>query len=310
MFVRKRGVLMYLHEDKSVFKQIIQQVSEMSGSTEEFVEKDYYVTMFLHLLSEQVPEVVFKGGTSLSKCHKVIKRFSEDIDIAFCNIVSQGKRKKIKECITEIALELGMVIPNLEETRSRRDYNKYILQYESVIEGSGRIVLPQIVLETSYTAPAFPTVVLPVETIIEECFVKNALSDFLVTYGLASFEMQVQSLERTLADKIFAICDYYIQGKSTRYSRHLYDIHKLMSKVELNEEFHELVKAVRMARTSKENCLSAKDGVDVPKLIQAIIDESYFKSDYEGLTSKILYEQVEYDVVIDSLRKFWEMDLI
>lgn len=301
---------MYLHEDKSVFKQVIQQVSEMSGSTEEFVEKDYYVTMFLHLLSEQVSEVVFKGGTSLSKCHKVIKRFSEDIDIAFCNIVSQGKRKKIKECITEIALELGMVIPNLEETRSRRDYNKYILQYESVIENTGHIVLPQIVLETSYTTPAFPTVVFPVETVIEESLANVTPSDFFEAYRLTSFEMQVQSLERTLADKIFAICDYYILGKSTRYSRHLYDIHKLMSKVELDEEFRELVKAVRKARTSKENCPSAKDGVDVPKLIQAIIDESYFKSDYEELTLKILYEQIEYDVVIDSLRKFLEMDLI
>lgn len=282
----------------------------MSGSTEEFVEKDYYVTMFLHLLSEQVSEAVFKGGTSLSKCHKVIKRFSEDIDIAFCNIVSQGKRKKIKECITEIALELGMVIPNLEETRSRRDYNKYILQYESVIEGAGLIVLPQIVLETSYTTPAFPTVALPVETIIEEYLVKSAMSDFFATYGLASFEMQVQSLERTLADKIFAICDYYILGKSTRYSRYLYDIHKLMSKVELDEEFRELVKAVRLARTSKENCPSAKDGVDVPKLIQAIIDESYFKSDYEGLTSKILYEQIDYDVAVDSLKKFLETEVV
>ena len=59
---------MYLHEDKAVFKQMIQQVAEMSGNTEEFVEKDYYVTMFLHLLSEKVPVVVFKGGTSLSKC--------------------------------------------------------------------------------------------------------------------------------------------------------------------------------------------------------------------------------------------------
>lgn len=301
---------MYLHEDKLVFKQVIQQVSEMSGSTEEFVEKDYYVTMFLHLLAEQIPEAVFKGGTSLSKCHKVIKRFSEDIDIAFCNIVSQGKRKKIKECITEIALELGMVIPNLEATRSRRDYNKYILQYESVIENTGHIVLPQIILETSYTTPAFPTVVFPVETVIEESLANVIPSDFFEAYRLASFEMQVQSLERTLADKIFATCDYYILGKSTRYSRHLYDIHKLMSKVELNEEFRELVKAVRLARTSKENCPSAKDGVDVSKLIQAIIDESYFKSDYEELTLKILYEQIEYDVVIDSLRKFLEMDLI
>ena len=66
---------MYLHEDKTVFKQVIQQVSEMSGSTEEFIEKDYYVTMFLHLLAEQIPGAVFKGGTSLAKCHKVIKRF-------------------------------------------------------------------------------------------------------------------------------------------------------------------------------------------------------------------------------------------
>lgn len=301
---------MYLHEDKLVFKQVIQQVSEMSGSTEEFVEKDYYVTMFLHLLAEQISEAVFKGGTSLSKCHKVIKRFSEDIDIAFCDIVSQGKRKKIKECITNIASELDMIIPNSEEIRSRRDYNKYILQYESVIENTGHIVLPQIILETSYTTPAFPTVVLPMETIIEECLAQIAPGDFFGTYSMVPFEMQVQSLERTLADKIFAICDYYIMGKSTRYSRHLYDIHKLMSKVELNEEFRELVKAVRLARTSKENCPSAKDGVDVPKLIQAIIDESYFKSDYEELTLKILYEQIEYDVVIDSLRKFLEMDLI
>lgn len=113
-----------------------------------------------------------------------------------------------------------------------------------------------------------------------------------------------------MADKIFAICDYYIQGKSTRYSRHLYDIHKLMSKVELNEDFRELVKAVRSARENKENCPSAKKGVEVPKLIQAIIDESYFKSDYEELTSKILYEQIEYDATVDSLKKFLETELI
>ena len=301
---------MYLHEDKAVFKQMIQQVAEMSGNTEEFVEKDYYVTMFLQLLSEKVPVVVFKGGTSLSKCHKVINRFSEDIDIAFCDIVSQGKRKKIKDCITNTASELGMIIPNLEEIRSRRDYNKYILQYESVIEGSGFIVSPQIILETSYVTPAFPTVVLPMETILEECLVKIAPGDFFKTYGMATFEMKVQSIERTLADKVFAICDYYIQGKATRYSRHLYDIHKLMSKMELNEEFRELVKVVRMARSSKENCPSAKDGVDLPQLIQRIITEAYFKADYQELTSKILYEQVEYDVVIDSLKKFLELEMM
>ena len=47
----------------------------------EVIEKDYYVTMLLKLLSDKIPYIVFKGGTSLSKCYKVIKRFSEDIDI-------------------------------------------------------------------------------------------------------------------------------------------------------------------------------------------------------------------------------------
>ena len=28
-----------------------------------------------------------------------------------------------------------------------------------------------------------------------------------------SFEMKVQGIDRTLADKVFAVCDYYLQGK-------------------------------------------------------------------------------------------------
>lgn len=61
------------------------QVSGRSDITdfEEVVrlDKDYYVTMILRELSERQNFIVFKGGTSLSKCHKAIKRFSEDIDI-------------------------------------------------------------------------------------------------------------------------------------------------------------------------------------------------------------------------------------
>ena len=45
--------------------------------------------MFLHN-----DEELFKGGTSLSKCHHVIDRFSEHIDITFSNTLTQGQRKK------------------------------------------------------------------------------------------------------------------------------------------------------------------------------------------------------------------------
>lgn len=57
---------MYLHEDKETFKEIIEQVSDDTGRTAIVIEKDYYVTMILRLLSQKLSNVVFKGGTSLS----------------------------------------------------------------------------------------------------------------------------------------------------------------------------------------------------------------------------------------------------
>ena len=59
-----------------------------------------------------------------------------------------------------------------------------------------------------------------------------------------SFEMKVQGIDRTLADKVFAVCDYYLQGKVAKHARHLYDIYKLLPLVPQDENFRELVKEV------------------------------------------------------------------
>ena len=71
----------YLHNNKDQFQDAIELAYEQTGIMAQAIGKDYYVTMLLRLLSEKMPYIVFKGDTSLSKCHKVIKRFSEDIDI-------------------------------------------------------------------------------------------------------------------------------------------------------------------------------------------------------------------------------------
>ena len=69
---------MYLHkDDKELLRDIIVTVSERTGIDESIVEKDYYVTMILKELVQRNPNVVFKGGTSLSKAYHVIDRFSE-----------------------------------------------------------------------------------------------------------------------------------------------------------------------------------------------------------------------------------------
>lgn len=137
----------YLHNDKERFRETIDLVVYQTGISAEAVEKDYYVTMILKDLAEKLSFVVFKGGTSLSKCHQVIKRFSEHIDVTIDMSLSQGQKKKVKEMIVSITEAMGLKIMNLEETRSRCDYNRYIIAYESVLPETGIIVQPTVLVK-------------------------------------------------------------------------------------------------------------------------------------------------------------------
>lgn len=74
---------MYLHENREEFGKIVRDVSIEYNLPISTVEKDYYVTMILKLLAEKSENCVFKGGTSLSKGFRILKRFSEDVDITF-----------------------------------------------------------------------------------------------------------------------------------------------------------------------------------------------------------------------------------
>jgi predicted nucleotidyltransferase component of viral defense system len=73
------------------------------------------------------PGVIFKGGTSLSKCHKLINRFSEDIDLSVETAaakLTEGRRKHLKADIVSIIEESGFTLENADQIRSRRDFNR------------------------------------------------------------------------------------------------------------------------------------------------------------------------------------------
>jgi len=62
---------------------VLQHVSQVYRILINAVEKDWWVTRVLQALfaSDYSDQLVFKGGTSLSKGWNAINRFSEDIDI-------------------------------------------------------------------------------------------------------------------------------------------------------------------------------------------------------------------------------------
>lgn len=292
---------MYLHkENRELFRDAILLTSERLEVSEDIVEKDYYVTLILKKLSAIEYPVVFKGGTSLSKAFRVIDRFSEDIDITFTEHLGEAKRKKLKyKMLKPIADELGLEIRNFGSIESDKNLNHYDFYYESVVgDRVINAIPPYVKLETSLMSYSFPT-----EEKVLGNYILDALGseekELIETYGLEAFPMRVQSLNRTLIDKVFAVCDYYMQGKNRRNARHLYDIYKLTAHVEIDEAFLKLVDEVRLHRIKMGNEIApaAPLEVNILELAQKICDEDFYKEDYRETTLKLISDALEYEML-------------
>ena len=294
---------MYLHENRERFLNVLEAVSKISGIQADLVEKDYYVSLILKEIAASSDKAIFKGGTSLSKALKVINRFSEDIDISFSEHIGASRRKKLKyNIIAPIADKLGLIITNLDKTQSDRDINNYIFEYKPLCKSNAHIV-PAVKVETSLVTAVFPFMAKPIGNYIADYAKDISLSD----YGLEPFMMNVQALERTLIDKIFAVCDYYLTQKSRRLSRHIYDIHKILPLVKFDEHFKEILEKVREIRRSLDICPSAKPEININRLLKEICEKNFFKQDYEGVTRFFIFDNTRYKDTKASLQKIIDL---
>lgn len=239
----------------------------------------------------------------------VIDRFSEDIDITFTEHLGEARRKKLKYNILKpLADELGLVIRNFNSIESDKNLNHYDLYYESVVGDTIiNAIPPYVKLETSLMSYAFPTEEKKLGNYILDAIAENE-AELIKIYELGTFPMRVQSLNRTLIDKIFAVCDYYLLGKAHRNARHLYDIYKLTEHVEINSDFLNLVKEVRTHRIGMGNTIApaAPLEINILELVQKICDEDFYKEDYRETTLKLISDSLEYEMVKKHYKKLVE----
>lgn len=293
---------MYLHNDKELFSDVVNKASQLLELPSAVVEKDYYVTMILKLLAKKSDMCVFKGGTALQKCFHVIDQFSEDIDITFTQHLGEGRRKTLKYRILQpISQELELPISNWDDIESDKDYNCYIFSYfplEGYVEES---LFPGIKLETALGSYSFPTEEKEIVSYVYD-FLQVEDRELVNEFGLEPFAMKVQSISRTFVDKVFALCDYYMEEKDKRYSRHLYDLCKLYPLVSFNEDFKKLVHEIRQHRAAmKKPCPSAKEGINVPDVIREFCDTGFYRADYEKITNYFLNDPVPYEKTIQNI---------
>ncbi len=237
---------MNLHLDKDNFEGAIVATAEHFKIPEIFIEKDYWVTYALHLLfrSEVNDLIVFKGGTSLSKCYKVIERFSEDIDLVVVkNDTDTGNdlKRKLKAVTDVIDNSILEIVPNDPNSKKMGSLRKIVYSYPKVgVKGTYGQVRETIVLEVSHLGNFEPNTIKPICTLIADYIKTTPNIELISQFGLEDFEVIALSIERTFCEKIISLVRFsYSENPLDDLSqkvRHTYDLHQLL-RLEIIQSF-------------------------------------------------------------------------
>lgn len=302
---------MELYKDKEKFIDAIREASQSLKISEALVEKDYFVMLVLSKLNKAIPGLLFKGGTCCSHAYKAIDRFSEDIDLSLDEThFGRNHNSRANKTVIEVCDKLGFKIINREEIEkhSHGSFNRFYIEYP--ISFSSESVKPFIQVETTFYMRSYPNEIKPVNSLVGDWLVDNGNKEVASMFGLMPFNVCVQKLERTFIDKVFAICDYYERKEPQRNSRHLYDLYKISTFIDLKEpSLKQLIHDVREDRKKNERCISAKEGYSINDTLKNIMSSKYFETDYKEVTMLLLTKVVDYETTMTIIEKIINTDL-
>lgn len=242
---------------------------QLIGISEIYIEKDYWIKLVLYTIysNEIGKEVVFKGGTSLSKCSHLIDRFSEDIDLVVLRKVGEtnnqlkGKLKKISSCVAR-------VIPEIEIdglTKKLGMIRKTFHSYEKHFEGNFHQVRDTIVIESTWLGNFEPYTIGEISSYIYEMMANSNQEEMIAKYELKPFEVLVLSIERTFCEKIMSLVRFSHSATPIadlkNKIRHTYDIHMMLKDQVLNDFFHSMEFDHMLLRVAKDDKLSFKRNI-------------------------------------------------
>ncbi|HZL50457.1 MAG TPA: nucleotidyl transferase AbiEii/AbiGii toxin family protein [Terracidiphilus sp.] len=239
----------FLHLSAADQRDALGVASGASGRPVHLLEKDVWVVWALEKMfaSKYGPQLIFKGGTSLSKAYGAIRRFSEDIDLTYdiraiapdlvAGIAdalpptkSQGKKwsGEIKDRLsTWVERDALPIIGSAISLASLRAHphikgDKLYIDYEPLARGTG-YVPPIVVLEFGARSTGEPHEVRGV--------VCDAAAH-LPELTFPSAHPQVMRVERTFWEKatamhVFCRKGYYRGEDAKGFSRHWHDVVRL-----------------------------------------------------------------------------------
>lgn len=284
------------------------------------IEKDYWVTEILNILFSlpYADKMVFKGGTSLSKVWGLIRRFSEDINIAIDRSmfgiegdVTKKHLKKLRKVssvfvrdtlandLIAAAEDAGLsdfvtikADPDGEGDATYPEPRQIHIIYKSVLpSGTNPYLRDEVLLEIGARSLFEPTAKAKIESFVTAAFPHLTSNDKKV-------QVVAAVAEKTFLEKVFLLHELFTTDgccSANRKSRHLYDLCKMLEagiadRAIPNDELWETIRHHREVFTSIRDVDYTPD---VRKRIVLTPPESViekWKNDYDTMVANMIYE--------------------
>lgn len=235
-------------------RQVIEQTAAKLNLPVQAIEKDLWVTAILQVLFTLpcARDLVFKGGTSISKVWNAINRFSEDIDLAIDRSLfdldgelTKKQVKKLRKVSSMFVREelFGQLCEAIASTplyglceieaqpdgvgdstypEPRIIYVKYTSLFSDKID----YILPVVKIEAGARSLLEPTLNVAIKSLVDVALPS-------ITTSLVDVEVRTAIAEKTFLEKCFLLHELFSRGvavSANRRSRHLYDLHMMMRK--------------------------------------------------------------------------------
>lgn len=128
-------------DDPELLRHAIDFTAQQTGFNPRLIEKDYFCSVVLEYIAANGANLIFKGGTCLSKIHGDFYRLSEDLDFSISTPIGSSRTERsrrtvqLKKSIAALSDQLPgfRIIEPLKGANNSTQYNA-VLSYVSLID--------------------------------------------------------------------------------------------------------------------------------------------------------------------------------
>ncbi len=281
----------------------VKKTAKILGIPADFIIKDYYVTLAIQALTrikDPYFDLIFQGGTSLAKGHRVINRLSEDIDFRVTlkpeatTLGKEVRRKRLRDfrhALVETLKNTGFIVA---KEQIKVFYEGRFMSIRASYKDSSNITYlkPHIAIDCFVgellLAPQITSITSLIKTTLEqECTHYSA-------------NIPCVALDETAAEKWVALTRRIANSQEKERDtdkhlvRHIYDLHQLQSKRLLNGEYKNLVRTIIKKDISifkKHNTAYIKNPIKASQEALATLSSDFqWPRNWDEFCNQMVYE--------------------